>query len=336
MEQHRLLFLTDRGALHQRQAARACPRELDLRILRNPTEAEAIEAIRDVEFLITERNQPVTRAMLLAAKKLALIVRLGSLDYDIDLGAARELGVPVVLQAVRTSIAAAEHVLMMILAVIKRLGRSLAFIADPHRPRVTPQPTQEDSFVYNFEDLQGVRSLYQRSVMILGMGEIGLELARRLRPFAPRAICYYKRHPLPSEVESAAGVIYCEPERALPDTEVFVSLLPYSSATAKSVGGAMFAAMPRGGVFIHAGSGGTIDQEALLFALESRHLAGAALDTFDEEPLPSDHPLAAYAKNVDSNLLLTPHVASGTEEIDRREDFAAIMRFLHGEAEWGM
>lgn len=321
MQKHRLLWLTDRGAFHQDEARRACPPELELRILRAPSDDELAAAIGDAEFLISERNQPVSGRAIAAARALRLIVRLGSLAYDIDVKAAAQRGIELVVQPVKSSIAAAEHTLMMILAVLKRLGRALASIHD--QSPVAPRPTREDVFAYNFARIEGVLSLDQRSVMILGMGEIGVELARRLKPFAPRAIRYHKRHRYPEHVERELGVEYAEVVSA--DADVLVSLLPYvpHAITAET-----FDRLRPGSIFVHAGSGGAVDEDALLAALERGHLGGAALDTFTEEPLSPDHPLAVRARDPRSNLLLTPHVASGTEPIDRREDFAAVMRFL--------
>lgn len=323
-----VLFLTDRGALHQELAARACPPELELRILRNPNEPEVLRVIGDAQFLISERNQAVTASMLSAAHRLSLVVRLGSLHHDLDVAAAQKRGIRVCVQPVRTSIAAAEHVLMMILAVLKQLGRATSFGRDPATTTAkTPKLTREDTFAYNFAELTQINALYQRSVGILGMGEIGVELARRLRAFRPKTILYQKRHPYPVEVEKELGINFADPAGA----DVLVSLLPYTEQTKRSVGEATFARMRAGSYFVHAGSGGVVDEPALLSALKQNHLRGAALDTFTEEPLAPGHPLIVHARDPRSNLLLTPHVASGTEEIDRAEDFLELLRFLRGE-----
>src|SRR5262245_40371075 len=121
---HRVLFLTDRGKVHQELAQSSAPPELAVRMLRAPSEPELLEAIREAEFVISERNQPLPRSAIEAAAELRLIVRLGSLLHDIDLETARERGIRVALVPIRSSILAAEHALMMSLALLRRLGRA--------------------------------------------------------------------------------------------------------------------------------------------------------------------------------------------------------------------
>src|SRR5262245_11607206 len=125
MPKPRLLFLTDRGERHQRAALKAAPSDIEVVMKRSPSEAEVIALLSDIDFLISERNQPVTDTMREAAPRLKLVVRLGSLMYDIDMNAARATETHVSMQPVIGTIYVAEHVVMMILATLKRLGRSL-------------------------------------------------------------------------------------------------------------------------------------------------------------------------------------------------------------------
>jgi phosphoglycerate dehydrogenase-like enzyme len=284
-----------------------------------------------IDFLISERNQPVTGAMIAAAPRLKLIVRLGSLSHDIDRRAAHAAGIAVVIQPVPGTIFCAEHALMMILAVLKRLGRSLhaALAADHNLPA---QRTDENTFAFNWLHYADIGGLFGKNIAILGMGEIGAELARRLRAFRPAVVYYHKRQLYPLEVEAELGIRYAALNDCLRRADVLVSLLPFGPETdtrqGGGIGGAALALMQASAVLVHLGSGGVLDEGALVNALRAGKLAGAALDTYEYEPLQPDHPLVVLARDPNANLLLTPHTAAASAPGDRSEDYAAIMRYL--------
>lgn len=330
MPTHRLLFLTDRGQRHQRAALNSAPPDLDVIVKRRPLQAELDSILPTVDFLISERNQPVTAAMLEKANRLKLIVRLGSLAHDIDLVIAREKGIHVSVQPVLGSILVAEHMLMMTLAVLKRLGRSLAAANTAHHKR-SAQRTDENTFSFNWMGYTDLAGLFGKTVSILGMGEIGIELARRLRPFGLERLNYYKRKRYPQAVERSLGLRYADMLDCVKEADVLASLLPYSTETDRSIHAGTFALMKPTAVLIHAGSGSVIDEQALVEAIKSGQLAGVALDTYEYEPLQPTHSLVQLARDPTSNLLLTPHTAAASLPPDRSEDYAEIVRFLKGE-----
>ncbi|MCC7205685.1 MAG: hypothetical protein IT323_00165 [Anaerolineae bacterium] len=332
MARPRVLFLTDRGERHQQSALAAAPPELEVIMRRRPSEAELATLLPSIDFLISERNQPITEAMIQRAKNLKMIVRLGSLDHDIAYGPALVAGIHVVVQPVMGTIYCAEHALMMMLAVVKRLGRSLnAAVSAP--PSFGPQRTDEDTFAFNWRAFSDIGALTEKTVAILGMGEIGVELARLLRGFRLAGILYNKRTPYPDEVAYPLNVHYADWRECLRRADVLVSLLPYSVETDFRNGGlnaGALAQMKRGAHLVHLGSGSVLDEQALIKALQDGRLAGAALDTYEYEPLPLDHPLAQYARQPDSNLLLTPHTAAASAPGNRADDYAAILNYLRG------
>ena len=326
----RLLFLTDRGERHQRIALRHAPPGVEVQMRRRPAPDELDALLPTVDILVTERNQPVTAAMVAQAERLKLIVRLGSLTHDIAVAEARARGIAVSAQPVSGCIYVAEHVVMMILAVLKRLGRSLHAAPAAGHGREARR-TDEDTFAYNWLGYSDLRGLHSKTITILGMGEIGVETARRLRAFAPATVLYHKRMPYPEAVERELGVTHADRDACLARADVLVSLLPYAPETDRSLGADAFARMKPGAALVHAGSGSVIDEAALLDALRAGHLSGAALDTYEWEPLPPGHPLAEYAKAPDANLLLTPHTAGAAEPGAYAGDFDEVTRFLRGE-----
>lgn len=331
MTKPRILFLTDRSEFHQQQALRDAPPELGVIMRRRPSSDELNEILPTVQFIISERTEIVSRAMIERASNLKLIVRLGSLLVGIDTEAAREKKIKVVLQPVVGTIYVAEHILMMTLATLKHLGRSLwqANAAEHGKPA---RRTDENNFAFNWLGIGDIGRLYQKTIGIIGMGEIGVEFTRRSLGFAPTAMLYHKRIPYPADIEQTLALTYAEISEIAERADVVISLLPYSTETDRSINEAFFDRMKPGAILVHAGSGSVIDETALLDALKVGKLAGAALDTYEYEPLQPDHALVRYARDPNSNLLLTPHTAGASLPASRAGDYAEIVRYMKDNA----
>jgi phosphoglycerate dehydrogenase-like enzyme len=179
-----------------------------------------------------------------------------------------------------------------------------------------------------FERSNGhIRELDGATLGIIGYGGIGREIARRAAALGMRVIAL-RRHPQPDDV---ALVLAGDDalRRVLTDSDVVVITLPSTPATRGMIGARELARMRAGAVLINVARGDIVDPDALLDALRSHHLRGAALDVFPVEPLPSDSPLW----NLD-NVLITPHVSATTTRFWERE--AALMldnlrRYLAGQ-----
>ncbi len=332
---HRVLFITDRGRRHQAAALAASPPQLAVTVVRRPSREELLRLLPGVEFLISERSGEIDAGMIAAATNLRLLQRLGSLTYDIDLSAARAAGIAVSAWPVRSAIMVAEHVLLQLLALARRLKEMVAVANAAEAWGEPARRTDEDTFAYDWSLLQGVEALYERTTGILGFGEIGAELARRLRGLAPARILYHKRRPLPPLAEEELGISYAALEQIVAESDFVCNLLPYSAATDGLIDARVLAAMKPGAYLISAGSGSVVDEAALATALRAGHLAGAALDTFEWEPLRPDNPLLPLARDPQANVILTPHVAAGgwvdsSRQTDRRQDYENVLRLLDG------
>jgi phosphoglycerate dehydrogenase-like enzyme len=338
-EKHPVLFLTDRGQRHQQAALEAAPPELDVTIMRRPPKAEVLGILPEFEFLISERSGPATAVdaeMIAAGRRLRLIQRLGSLTHDIDLEAARAAGVPVAAWPVRVAIMVAEHMVLQMLALAKRLGEVAAIAnkaGDWGRPS---RRTDEDTFAYDWSGRNGVHSLYGQTVGILGFGEIGAELARRLHGFCPAHLLYHKRSRLPEHAERELGITHSSREQVVAESDYLCMLLPYYPETNMLLDAGLLSTMKQGAFLVSCGSGSVIDEAALAQALREGHLAGAALDTFEWEPIRPDNPLLPLARDPVMNVLLTPHTAAGSSrdadsEQTRKNDYTNLVRVLRGE-----
>jgi phosphoglycerate dehydrogenase-like enzyme len=331
MEKHPVLFITRRQQVHQRAALAAAPAELDICMLQNPSKEQVLSVIGGMEFLIMEREGKVDAEMIAAGRSLRLVQWLGSQIWNIDLEAAKSAGIPVCYMPVKGCVHVAEHVIMQILSVIRHSREVSGLILQ--RDGNDPPPTlcDEDTFRYNWKGYTKIVGLWKKRVGILGFGEIGCEVARRLKGFECEVL-YYKRTRLPEYVEAELGLTYASEDGLAHECDVVCALLPFYPATNQRLNDRFFSMMKPNTFFVSSGGSGTINEEALARALRTGRLAGAAVDNFTWEPPQPSNPLFELAADPKYNLLLTPHVAAGTEPANRALDYANIQRLLSGES----
>ncbi|HEY9080599.1 glyoxylate/hydroxypyruvate reductase A [Magnetovibrio sp.] len=167
----------------------------------------------------------------------------------------------------------------------------------------------------------------KRRVGILGLGELGQGCAHALLMLGFESLSGWSRTPkdLPG-VRSFAGEDGLKP--FLRQCEILLCLLPHTAATQGLLNAETLAELPQGAFIVNAGRGGLVVDDDLIAALESGHIAAAALDVFNTEPLPDDHPYWAM-----DNVFVTPHIASLTTPMSSSEIIAKTIRALeNGEA----
>jgi phosphoglycerate dehydrogenase-like enzyme len=184
-----------------------------------------------------------------------------------------------------------------------------------HTPPETYLPagarrTSEDVFAFNWSKQTRVALLLNKTVGILGFGEIGAELARRLQHWGCRVL-YAKRNALPKFIEDDLQIEYREQEQLLRESDIVVCLLPYFKETDGWLNAERIAMMKPGAYLCEAGSGSVVDERAVADAVQRGHLAGASFDTYEWEPITPDNPLLTLAgSNPDANIFLLPHIGS--------------------------
>ncbi len=316
----------------------AAPADLNVVIRRSTDVArdEVLGLIANADALITERVGAVDREMIEAGKNLKIIQRLGSLYHDIDLDAARERGIPVCTRPIRGVIAVAENMMLQMMAVLRRamplqktvrtqptefkLTLPLGPNNTPQNVPFVPRRTSEDIFAFNWSGQTQVRLLYNKTVGILGFGEIGAELARRLQNWNCRVL-YAKRQKLPGFIEQDLRIEYRTQEDILKESDIVVCLLPYFKETDQWLNASRISTMKPGAILCEAGSGSVVDEHAVAEAVRSGHLAGASFDTYEWEPIKQDNPLLALANaDPNANIFLLPHIGS-CGDIDTSEFF---------------
>ncbi len=331
MTQYNVVFTTERGQRHQQAALEAAPDNLAITMLRQPTRAELLAQLANANYFISERTGVIDAGMIAAAPNLKLILRLGSLTYDIDTAAAKAAGVVVCYWPVGSVIRVAEHMVMQMLALSKKLRETEAIALAAGSEWGQSKRTDEDTFAYNWSARQNVEGLWQKTVGIIGFGEIGAELARRLAGWDV-TLLYNKRRRLPESVETELGLTYVDEATLFSQSDYVANLLPYFRNTDLMINADYFARMKDGACLVSCGSGSVIDEPALAQAITSGKLGGAALDTFEWEPIKADNPLIALAK-AHYNVLLTPHIAAGATAAAARErmsDYTNIVNHIAG------
>jgi phosphoglycerate dehydrogenase-like enzyme len=331
---HKTIFSTDRGVWHQQKALESAPKNLEISMLRNPDKQTLINALQDAEFLISERSGRIDKEVIQNAPQLRLIQRLGTMVYDIDLKAAADAGVMVCSQPVGGVIRVAEHLVMQILVLAKKIqeAQKIALEASPQWGQ--SYRTDEDTFAYNWSGRTDIGQIWRRTIGIIGFGEIGIEFARRMRGW-DCTILYNKRTRLPAQVEDDLKVAYVSSETLYAKSDFLVNLLPFFPGTDMLLNVSVFLQMKTSAFLVSCGSGSTIDEAALAEAIRLKKLAGAALDTFEYEPIQAENPLIRAARD-GYNILLTPHIAAGSADQqdhrhDRASDYSNILRYINGE-----
>ena len=328
---HKVLFLTQRGQWHQDEALDAAPPGLDVLMRREPSRDEILGLLPEMDFLISERTGRIDADMINQGKSLKLIQRLGRQTWDMDLESAHTAGVPVCCLPVAGCQLVAEHMIMQALALIKRLRETVAIAESASEDWGAPQECTEDYFAYNWTGREELGGLFGKTVGILGFGEIGVEIALRLSGFDCEVL-YNKRTPLPPEAEKSLNVRYASVAHIQESAHVLVNLLPDFLETYHYLNAAFYDGCKPGLVLVHAGGGTTVDPHATAQALLTGQLSGAALDTFNWEPIRRDNPLVELAKDKSVNLLLTPHVAAGAgqgEIFTRAYDYTNLMAVIN-------
>ena len=180
----------------------------------------------------------------------------------------------------------AEHVVMVTLMLLRRMPEYEEIVRNRSWSNQLP-----------------IRSIRDNEFTILGTGNIGVNVAERVRGMGAAKITGLSRsgkpHPAFDEVHPIADL-----DKVLPGTKILVMALPGTAETIHILNRARIALLPKDAYVINVGRGTAVEQEPLIEALNSGRIAGAALDVMDPEPLPKDHPLWSA-----KNLILTPHVS---------------------------
>lgn len=261
-------------------------------LVRAPTgaEAELVELVREADAILTCFAE-VTPAVVAAGERLKVIGRYGIGVDNIAVAEATARGIPVTNVPAYCLDEVAEHVLAMILSLVRGLHRYDRAVRAGDWSLATGLP---------------IRRLRGTTLGVVGYGRIGRTLADRARAFGMEVVVHDPRHP-PRAGDAGPEALGLLELAARAD---FVSLhVPATAETVGMIGAEFLAAMRPTAYLINAARGAIVDQDALVAALQADEIAGAGLDVFVPERLPADHPLLRCDR-----VLATPHTAFYSEE----------------------
>ncbi|MGB3481766.1 MAG: D-2-hydroxyacid dehydrogenase family protein [Mycobacterium sp.] len=252
-------------------------------------EQQVITELADAEVLVVMRERTrLSRAVLDGLPSLRFIVTTGTRNAAIDLEAAAERGLPVSGTGMSKH-AAGEHTWALLMAAVRHI------------------PAEVDAMrVGGWQSTVGTE-LYGRTLGIVGLGHIGIQVARYGQAFGMKVQAWSTN--LDAARAEALGVEPVTKQRLFAESDIVSLHLVLSERTRAIVGAEELALLGHRGLLVNTSRGPLVDETALVAALASGALGAAALDVFDVEPLPPDHPLRTLP-----NVVATPHIGFVTDK----------------------
>jgi D-3-phosphoglycerate dehydrogenase len=267
--------------------------EVDVRAGLDP--GDLLSVIGDYNGLLVRSRTKVTAEVLAAAANLKLIGRAGIGVDNIDLAEASRRGVLVENAPSGNSVTTAEHAISLLLSLARHIPQATASLK---------------AGKWEKKKLKG-REMMDKTLGVVGLGNIGRIVASRARGLKMKLIGYDPF--LGREAAERIGVELLDLDELFTRADAITVHTPLTDQTRAMIGAEAFAKMKDGVMIVNAARGGIVDERALLDALDSGKVWGAALDVFTEEPPLADHPLLAHPR-----LICTPHLGASTREAQEK------------------
>src|SRR5690554_3498065 len=246
------------------------PQGFNIISIENPTKEEIIKKAIDADYFLVGGRIKIDRDVIESAPGLKMIQRTGVGMDAIDLDVLKEKGIPVYVNYGVNSRSVAEHTILLMLSVLRRLP-----VVD----------SAVKAGIWKKHEL-GVQNgeLYGKTVGLIGLGHIGTHVARMLQVFGVKTI-YYKPSKLTHDEERELDVSYCPLGDLLGKSDIVSLHCPLNSKTEGMIGSDEMAVMKPGSIIINTSRGPLINEDALVKNLYAGHLKGAGLDVYATEPL---------------------------------------------------
>jgi len=295
------------------------------------SEGQDAAALADDEVAgVVTQMEDLDADLLAALGGVEAVLKMGRSYHNIDVDTVRERGITLAAAPRKGPNCVAELALTFIMSLSKDLLASHESVANgAYRYRgLKPEITAQWKMAFHWMKNQRVHEVGGKTLGIIGMGEIGCELARRTSVLGMNNL-YYKRSPLSDELERRFDASYRDLDALLAESDYVVIAVPHTPQTERMIGAEQFAQMKESAYIVNIARGGIIDEKALIDALTERRIAGAGLDVFTYEPLHEDSPLCFL-----DNVIMSPHIGGGTgtnRALELGEALTEIERVLGGE-----
>ena len=274
------------------------------------SKAELISSVGDADYIWMLGDTPIDAEVIDAAPDLKGIVTMSLFPNVIDVGHASSKGIPVTIIPHLITKTTCDLTVALIVSLAWR-------IVEADRFTRSGRFRQEQSTSFLTTELGG------KSVGMIGLGEIGSEIAKRLFAFEMN-VKYTKRNRLQAQREDELGVTWVENrDDLIRDADFVVVMTTYNPSTHLMFGDHEFSLMKPSAFFVNSARGRIVDERALISALREGRIAGAALDVYWNEP-----PVSEPNPNPDlfefDNVILTPHIGSATREARDKMAMAVV------------
>lgn len=250
--------------------------------------------IGSYDALIVRSQTKVTAELLEAAGRLRVIARAGVGVDNIDVSAATRRGIIVINAPGANTIAATEHTLAMMLSLARKI----------------PQAHQKTAGgEWDRNSFKGVE-LYKKNLGVVGMGKIGTEVAKRAKSFGMNILGFDPY--LTEERAKKLGITKASLDLIAAEADFITIHTPLTNDTRGIINDEYLAKTKKGVRFVNCARGGIIDEKALVRAIKAGHVAGAALDVFEKEPVADPELLS------NPNIIVTPHLGASTVEAQEK------------------
>ena len=272
-------------------------------------EEELLPMVTNVNAMVVRSETKITRKVMEAAPNLQVVGRAGVGVDNVDVEAATERGIVVMNTPGGNTISTAELTFSMLMALARRIPQAHGSMREGRWDR---------------KAYQGME-LYGKTLGILGMGRIGSEVAKRAIVFGMDVLAFdpYLSH---ARAKSLQVELVETLDDMLPRVDFLTVHMPKSEETAGMINRKVFAKMKQGVRILNCARGGIVKEADLIEAIQSKQVAGAALDVYESEPLPADSPLRHIPE-----IIMTPHLGASTKEAQENvgiEVAEAITEFL--------
>ncbi|MBI4518224.1 MAG: phosphoglycerate dehydrogenase [Deltaproteobacteria bacterium] len=286
---HRVL-VSDKLAAEGLDILRAAP-GVEVDHLAGLTPAELIEKIPGYHGLVVRSETKVTAAVIAAAANLRVVGRAGIGVDNIDVEAATKKGIVVMNTPGGNNVTTAEHAVSMLLSLARSIPQATA--------SMKAGKWEKGKFMGS--------EVCNKTLGIIGIGNIGGLVADRAQGLHMKVVAYDPF--IAPEAAARLGVELVTLDELYVRSDFISVHTPLNPDTRNLIGAAAFSRMKKGVRLINCARGGIVDEAALGAAIESGHVAGAALDVFAQEPPPPDHPLLKLPQ-----VICTPHLGAATSE----------------------
>jgi len=284
-------------------------------------QAELLANVPGAQVIVLESLAVGEREIAAAGGTLRIVQKYGVTTPRIDSAACESAGVQVLTLRRRANISTAEQGLTLMLALARQLNQNVNLISEKQLRAAGYSPTRYDRTHTpngNWARITGLITLYQRQLGIVGLGEIGRELALRAAALEMR-IVYTQRQRLPVDIEQRYHATYCTLDELLAKSDCVSLHLPRVHETRNFIGARELAIIKPGAFLINISQPNQVDRHALREALASGRLGGFGLDTFYDEPGDADDPLIKFR-----NVIVSPHLG-GSPRFNSLDDIEELV-----------